>query len=42
MHFIFFQGITISLLEAKIFIILLLPGTIIDVITPVSKSAHTS
>lgn len=31
-HFTFCQGITISLFEENILIILLLPGTIIDVI----------
>ena len=41
-HFIFCHGIIISLLEEKKLINLEEPGTIIDVITPVSKSAFTS
>ena len=41
-HFIFSHSIIISSSLANIFIIFLLPGTIIDVILPVSKLAHTS
>ena len=42
MHLISFHSITISLELENIFSILLLPGTIIEVIVPLSKSAHTS
>ena len=43
MHFIFSHSIIISLFDEKKFNILLVPpGTIIEVIFPVSKSAHTS
>ena len=42
LHFIFCHGMTISLLLANILRNLLLPGTIIDVIVPVSKLAVTS
>lgn len=42
MHLIFCQGISISPLCENILNSLLLPGTIIDVILPVSKSAQTS
>ena len=41
-HFIFCHGITISFALENIPKILLLPGTIIDVIFPFSKSAQTS
>ena len=43
MHFNFSHSIIISLFDEKKFNILLVPpGTIIEVIFPVSKSAHTS
>ena len=38
----FFHGITMSLLPANIFNLLFVPGTIMDVIIPLSKSAVTS
>ena len=42
MHLIFCHSITMSLLEENMLRSLLLPGTIIDVIVPLSKSAQTS
>lgn len=42
MHRMFFHGMTMSLFPANMLSLLVVPGTMIDVITPLSKSAVTS